>query len=109
LQTYPESTPNFPASSAQSKVKIRPYLLCADEFSGPLSEFAQLGPIRSLLVQAEDDESDLIEMAQIVDHLKLSEAQQKMVEENTYVEFLNDLTGQKFIDARRRRYFLSRI
>jgi DnaB-like helicase N terminal domain/AAA domain len=54
-------------------------------------------PLRSLMIQAEDDEGDTIEMAQIVDHLKLSEAQKKLVGENTWMEFVNDSTGHNFI------------
>jgi hypothetical protein len=54
-------------------------------------------PLRSLMIQAEDDEGDTIEMAQIVDHLKLSEPQKKLVGENTWMEFVNDSTGHAFI------------
>ena len=54
-------------------------------------------PLRSLIIQAEDDEGDTIEMAQIVDHLKLSEPQKKLVGENTWMEFVNDSTGHAFI------------
>ncbi len=54
-------------------------------------------PARSLLIQAEDDEGDTIEMTQIVDHLKLSEEQQKLVKDSTWMEFVNDSTGHAFI------------
>ena len=56
-------------------------------------------PLRSLIIQAEDDEGDTIEMARIIDHLKLSEPQKKIVGENTWMEFVNDLTGIAFIQA----------
>jgi len=53
-------------------------------------------PLRSVIIQAEDDEGDCIEMAQIAQHLKLSQAQMALMEENTHVEPVNDLTGQSF-------------
>ena len=56
-------------------------------------------PLRSLIVQAEDDQGDIIEMARMVDHLKLTQEQQEQVGRNTWVEFVNDLTGQAFISA----------
>jgi len=56
-------------------------------------------PLRSLIVQAEDDEGDVIEMAHIVDHLQLTEAQRELVATNTWIEFINDRTGQAFIRA----------
>jgi DnaB-like helicase N terminal domain/AAA domain len=54
-------------------------------------------PVKSLIIQAEDDEGDTIEMSHIVDHLKLSEAQKKQVHQNTWMEFVNDLTGHAFV------------
>jgi hypothetical protein len=57
------------------------------------------GPLKSLIVQSEDDEGDLIEMAQIIDHLQLSPEQRKLVEQNTHIEFVNDQTGADFLDT----------
>ena len=54
-------------------------------------------PLRSLVVQAEDDEGDMIEMAQIVDHLQLNEQQRALVSKNTHIEFVNDVTGEEFV------------
>jgi hypothetical protein len=54
-------------------------------------------PLRSLVVQAEDDEGDITEMARMVDHLGLTANQRKMVGENTHVEFINDVTGKPFL------------
>lgn len=56
-------------------------------------------PLRSLIVQAEDDPGDVIEMARVVKHLNLSQEQQEQVGKNTWVEFVNDLTGRAFIAA----------
>jgi hypothetical protein len=54
-------------------------------------------PLRSLIIQAEDDDGDLIEMARIVDHLELTQDQRKLVGSNTHVEFVNDITGNGFL------------
>ena len=55
-------------------------------------------PSKSLIIQAEDDDGDVIEMAQIVNHLELSAAQRKLVSENTHIEFVNDVTGAEFLN-----------
>jgi hypothetical protein len=57
------------------------------------------GPLKSLIVQSEDDEGDLIEMAQIIDHLQLSSEERKLVEANTHIEFVNDETGDDFLTS----------
>jgi hypothetical protein len=44
-------------------------------------------PLRSFIIQAEDDDGDIIEMARIVDHLELTQEQRKLVGSNTHVEF----------------------
>ena len=56
------------------------------------------GPLRSLVLQAEDDEGDVIEMSRIVNHLGLSPQQQELVGANTHVELVNGLTADKFLD-----------
>jgi hypothetical protein len=56
------------------------------------------GPLKSLIIQSEDDDGDLTEMAQIIAHLELSTNQQKMVDENTHIEFVNDATGDEFLN-----------
>jgi RecA-family ATPase len=57
------------------------------------------GPLRSLIVQAEDDDGDLKEMGQSSYHIGLSEREQEYVRENTLIEPLNDLSGSAFLDA----------
>jgi hypothetical protein len=57
------------------------------------------GALKSLIIQAEDDEGDMIEMAQVIAHLELSEAQRKLVDQNTHVEFVNDVTGDEFLNV----------
>ena len=54
-------------------------------------------PLRSLIVQAEDDEGDVIEMAKVVTHLGLDNQQRELVRENTHIEFVNDLSGDPFL------------
>lgn len=56
-------------------------------------------PRRILIVQAEDDEGDCIEMSLMIDHLGLSEEEKALVQENTEIVHCNDLSGQRFIDA----------
>jgi|SRR5208337_374465 len=46
-----------------------------------------------LIVQAEDDEGNVIEMAKVVRHLGLDDQQLELVRENTHIEFVNDLRG----------------
>jgi len=53
--------------------------------------------LRSLIIQAEDDEGDVIEMAKIVTHLGLDNQQRELVRENTQIEFVNDLSGDPFL------------
>lgn len=52
---------------------------------------------RILIVQAEDDEGDCVEMSKMVGHLGLDKAELKQIGENTHLEFLNDKTGVDFI------------
>ena len=56
-------------------------------------------PLRILDIQAEDDEGDVIEMAQIVNHLKLTKDELELVRKNTWVETVNDLTGSNQSDV----------
>ena len=50
-----------------------------------------VGPLHSLIIQAEDDEGDVIEMAKVVMHLDLDKQQQELVRKNTHIECVNDL------------------
>jgi AAA domain len=42
--------------------------------------------LRSLVIQAEDDEGDIIEMSRIVDHLKLTSDERSTVASNVHIE-----------------------
>jgi RecA-family ATPase len=55
-------------------------------------------PLRILIIQAEDDEGDIIEMSQIIEHLGLSDEERVLVDANTQIEFVNDATGDEFLD-----------
>ena len=57
------------------------------------------GPLRSLIIQAEDDEGDVIEMAKVVTHLGLDNQHLELVRKNTHIEFVNDLSGERFLDV----------
>jgi hypothetical protein len=54
--------------------------------------------LRVLIVQAEDDQGDSIEMAKMIELLGLSDQQRQLVGQNTHLEFLNDKTGMKFTE-----------
>jgi len=56
-------------------------------------------PLRSLILQAEDDDGDMQEMGEIINHLKLTEDEIRMVDTNTFVEPCNDLCSDKLLVA----------
>jgi AAA domain-containing protein len=56
-------------------------------------------PLRVLILQAEDDDNDVTEMAQMCDRLALSQAQVALVRTNTHLEWLNDCVGASFFQA----------
>ena len=53
-------------------------------------------PLRILILQAEDDDNDVTEMAWMLDRLPLSSDQKELVRTNTYVEWLNDVVDTNF-------------
>jgi hypothetical protein len=55
------------------------------------------GALKILIIQAEDDEGDIIEMSRMVNHLELTEQQKQLVDINTHVEFVNDVTAKDFL------------
>jgi hypothetical protein len=55
-------------------------------------------PLRILIIQAEDDEGDSIEMARVLTHLKLDQNSLGLVDQNTHLEFINDKTGTGFTE-----------
>jgi hypothetical protein len=57
------------------------------------------GKLRILIVQAEDDEGDCTEMAQVMNHLELTGDQKRLVENNTELIRCNHLVGQRFVEA----------
>jgi hypothetical protein len=56
-----------------------------------------------LIVQSENDQGDCTEMAKVMEHLPLTDAQRTLVAENTELIRCNDLVGKRFIDALRFR------
>jgi hypothetical protein len=54
------------------------------------------GVLRILIVQSEDDDNDIIEMAQMCDRLGLTSSEMALVRANTHVEWLNDVSGTAF-------------
>jgi hypothetical protein len=57
------------------------------------------GPLRILIIQSEDDDNDVTEMAWMYDRLELSAAEKNLVRKNTHVEWVNDVTGPAFFSA----------
>jgi hypothetical protein len=55
------------------------------------------GPLRILYVQAEDDEGDMIEQTQVVNHLNFTSEQLKLLGKNTRMERVNGYTGKEFV------------
>jgi hypothetical protein len=56
-------------------------------------------PLRVSIIQAEDDKGDCIEMARMINHLKLTNNEQSLVHTNTVIYQVNDLTGDDFLSA----------
>jgi hypothetical protein len=52
-------------------------------------------PLRILLVQAEDDDDDLTDMARVCDHLELSSEEKQLVRQNAWIETINDQIGEQ--------------
>jgi AAA domain-containing protein len=57
------------------------------------------GPLRTLIVQAEDDAGDVHEMSAWIDNHQLSDGQKSLIAGNTHIELVNDVSGFKFIDT----------
>ncbi len=53
-------------------------------------------PWRFLVLQSEDSDNDIVEMAQMVHRLDLTEKEKALVRANTHVEWLNDVAGEEF-------------
>jgi RecA-family ATPase len=56
-------------------------------------------PLRTLIVQAEDDRGDCIEMSQIVRHLEITGDKFDLLKRNVWLEPVNDVTGFAFIQV----------
>jgi hypothetical protein len=56
-------------------------------------------PWRILIIQAEDDDNDVIEMAQMCNRLGLTAAEKNLVRQNTHIELVDDVSGASFFPA----------
>ena len=56
-------------------------------------------PLRISIIQAEDDKGDCIEMARMINHLKLTDNERSLVHTNTVIYQVNGLTGDDFLSA----------
>jgi hypothetical protein len=61
------------------------------------------GKLRVLIVQSEDDQGDCTEMAQVMNHLELTNQEKLLIGENTDLIRCNDLVGYRFIEALKAR------
>jgi hypothetical protein len=65
----------------------------------PAFDIKPARPLRVSIIQAEDDKGDCIEMARMVNHLRLTDSEQSLVQTNTVIYRVNDLTGSDFLAA----------
>jgi AAA domain len=56
-------------------------------------------PIRINLIQAEDDDADLTDMAKVIDYLHFSGPELELIEKNSWIETINDKVGTDAIRA----------
>jgi hypothetical protein len=56
-------------------------------------------PLRILIVQSEDDDNDVIEMARMCERMELTKAERDLVRQNTHIELLDDAVGPQFFMA----------
>jgi hypothetical protein len=56
-------------------------------------------PLRILIIQAEDDEGDIIEMSNLATKLGLNKEETALFNSNVWIEHVNDLTGVNFTIA----------
>lgn len=63
----------------------------------PAFEIQTLDPLRIDLIQAEDDDGDLSEMARLNEYLFLTTSERELIEQNTWIETVNDKIGPKAI------------
>jgi hypothetical protein len=56
-------------------------------------------PLRILIIQAEDDDNDVTEMAMMRDRLQLTKEETELVRHKTHIEWVNDVTGKAFFVA----------
>jgi hypothetical protein len=62
-------------------------------------EIAPSRPLRIIMIQAEDDDADLTDMAKVVDHLGFSQAERQRIAANSWIETINDKIGLDAIRA----------
>ena len=74
----------------------------------PAFAIAPKGPLKILMVQAEDDPNDVAEMCQCIKRLALTAAQQELVANNAHIEWVNDCAGDAFFRRLREILFALR-
>src|SRR5260221_5529745 len=56
-------------------------------------------PIRINLIQAEDDDADLSDIARVIDHLHFTGSELELIGKNSWIETINDQVGVDAICA----------
>jgi hypothetical protein len=80
----------FVAPSGQGKSTAAMQSMICWACGQPCFDIEPARPLRITMIQAEDDDADLRDMAKMVDHLGLSAAQKTLVAKNSWIETLND-------------------
>ena len=87
------------APSGQGKSTLAVQLAAEWGLGWASLEIRPHGPLRTLIIQAEDDAGDVHEMSEWVENHNLSDEQKRQIAENMHIEPVNDVVGFAFIDA----------
>jgi len=85
-----------PSGIGKSVWSIQAAILWACGIAAFDIETPHLVGLKILIIQAEDDEGDVIEMAGVVDNLGLTGAQKRLVDDNTVCVQVNSVSGPDF-------------
>ena len=85
------------APSGQGKSSAIMQSMVCWEIAQPCFEIVPAFPLHITLIQAEDDEGDLVEQAKVIDWLGLDQLQKDLICQNGWIETLNDKVGAKAI------------
>jgi AAA domain len=87
------------APSGHGKSSLVMQMACSWSCGRPCCSIKPAQPLRIFIAQAEDDDNDTIEMAQMLNRMSFSAKELDLVRQNTHIEWLNDCTGRNFFGA----------